>query len=124
MIQQCRAQGIPVVFSMNRRQLGCLTKFKGSFASVIGIFNYQGAIDEFNNVVSINQQSRDRFYESLKLALEARHSGKEQLDQMTRLLAKENKFLEPSLLQSKAEREAEILGMQRAGCDLDALKSI
>jgi ribosomal protein L7Ae-like RNA K-turn-binding protein len=39
-VRKCRAFGIPLIFCMGRRQLGALTKFKGSLASIVGIFNY------------------------------------------------------------------------------------
>ena len=39
---------------MKRDQLGAVTKHKGEKASIVGIFNNQGAIDQFNHVKSLN----------------------------------------------------------------------
>lgn len=50
-VQECNKQAIPLVYTMTRSQLGFVTKYRGYKASIVGIFNYQGAIDEFKHVV-------------------------------------------------------------------------
>ena len=39
-IQECAKQGIPVIFTLSRNQLGNITKFHGQKASIVGIFNF------------------------------------------------------------------------------------
>jgi len=35
--QSCRRVGVPLIFSMNRYQLGCVAQFKGMKVSAVGI---------------------------------------------------------------------------------------
>ena len=70
MIKECQSQDIPVVFAMTRQQLGTVCKYRGEKASVVGIFNFQGANDEFNNLVKMNQQNRTQFYQKLQTSFD------------------------------------------------------
>ena len=38
--EMCRKRKIPLIYSMNRYRLGCVTKYKGQNVSACGIMNY------------------------------------------------------------------------------------
>lgn len=42
---------------------------QGHKASIVGIFNYQGAISEFNQLKKVNDSHREKFYANIKLLL-------------------------------------------------------
>ena len=65
MASTCRRMDVPLVYSMNRYRLGCLSKFKGQNVSAVGIMNFQGANEEFNRLSSMTKQKREEFYEAL-----------------------------------------------------------
>ena len=48
-----------MVYCMNRFRLGCLAKMKGQSVSAIGIMNYQGANDEFRDLIEIVDALRE-----------------------------------------------------------------
>lgn len=73
-----------------------MTKIKGHKASIVGIFNYQGAITEFNQLKKVNDLHRESFYSNIKQLLKVPDSLS--LEQHLHLLLKENPFLEPSML--------------------------
>lgn len=84
-IQATRDQRIPLVFCLNRFKLGYVTKFQGQHASIVGIFNFQGANDEFNHLKQVTQELRESFYQQLSRQLD---------EYQARLLRKENRFLD------------------------------
>ncbi len=52
-IQACRDQKIPIVFCLSRYKLGYVSKFLGQRASLLGVFNFQGANEEFSALVNL-----------------------------------------------------------------------
>ena len=57
-IEECNMQKIPLVYCFNRSYLGRITKGFGNKASIVGIFNYQGANKEFENLVKTTMKNR------------------------------------------------------------------
>ena len=51
---------------MQRNQLGYITKFPGQNASVVGIFNYQGANEEYGKLIDIATANRLEFYDKIR----------------------------------------------------------
>lgn len=61
----CRKSKVPLVFSMSRYRLGCVTKYKGQAVSACGIMNYQAANEEFKALIAAIEQAREQFYYEL-----------------------------------------------------------
>ncbi|XP_030620756.1 selenocysteine insertion sequence-binding protein 2-like isoform X2 [Chanos chanos] len=67
-IAMAREQEIPFVFALGRKALGrCVNKLVP--VSVVGIFNYSGAEDLFNKLVSLTEEAR-KAYKDMVSALE------------------------------------------------------
>ncbi|XP_041643776.1 selenocysteine insertion sequence-binding protein 2-like [Cheilinus undulatus] len=67
-IAMAREQEIPFVFALGRKALGrCVNKLVP--VSVVGIFNYSGAEDLFNRLVSLTEEAR-KAYKDMVSALE------------------------------------------------------
>jgi hypothetical protein len=81
---------VPLVFAFSRYKLGMITKFKGQMASAVGIFNFQGANDEFNNLVILKNKLREEFYREL---------SKEIAVDELKVLKRENRFLDWNLFE-------------------------
>ena len=101
-IQECSMQKIPLIYCFNRNYLGRITKGFGNKASIVGIFNYQGANKEFETLISLTSQNRELFYERLR----ARFDEGE-----LRLLMKENEFLQGHMLVSREDKVSRLLNM-------------
>lgn len=63
--EMCRKRKIPLIYSMNRYRLGCVTKYKGQNVSACGIMNYQSANEEFNQLIQAVEDARELFYTNL-----------------------------------------------------------
>lgn len=50
---------IPLVYSLNRYRLGCLAKMKGQNVSAVGVMNFQGANDDFRDLIEITDALRE-----------------------------------------------------------------
>ena len=96
-----------MVSCMSRSSLGFITKFAGQKASVVGIFNFQGANDEFNHLVEIANTNRLEFYKRIRETIRD--------PQELQLLIKENKFLIPSMLLSQNDKVDHIMKMASYG---------
>jgi len=53
------------LYCLERRSLGSIAKNKGQFVSIVGVLNFQGANEEFNRMISIGNNCRERFYSGL-----------------------------------------------------------
>jgi ribosomal protein L7Ae-like RNA K-turn-binding protein len=84
LIHNCRKMKVPLVFSMTKRKLGCLSKSVKQKASAVGIQNFQGANEIFLSLVERTAAKREEFYQTLAKEMTA-------LDLI--LLRKENPFL-------------------------------
>eukprot|EP00347_Sterkiella_histriomuscorum_P002585 403367576 len=84
-IQKSRELKVPLIFAMTRYKLGFVSKFQGQMASAIGIFNFQGANEEFNQLVLKSKVMRHDFYKQLARNVQ---------DYEAILLRKENRFLD------------------------------
>ncbi len=93
-IQTCRDQKIPLVFCLSRYKLGYVSKFQGQKASLLGIFNFQGANEEFGILQNKNMDMRKAFYEQLFKNLD---------DYQLKLLRKENRYLDWQLFDKLKE---------------------
>ena len=74
-----------MIFALTRYKLGLVTKFQGQMASVVGIFNFQGANEEFNALIAKSSELREEFYNQLSRNIE---------DYELRLLRKVNRYLD------------------------------
>eukprot|EP00350_Pseudokeronopsis_sp_OXSARD2_P003544 CAMPEP_0170543448 /NCGR_PEP_ID=MMETSP0211-20121228/2558_1 /TAXON_ID=311385 /ORGANISM="Pseudokeronopsis sp., Strain OXSARD2" /LENGTH=284 /DNA_ID=CAMNT_0010846825 /DNA_START=1204 /DNA_END=2058 /DNA_ORIENTATION=+ len=68
-IQRARDQKIPVIFSMTRYKLGLCSKYHGYAASIVGVLNFQGANDEYNELVKEGDKYKRQFYQTLAKSL-------------------------------------------------------
>ena len=68
-VSKCREQQIPLVFSGERYQLGKIAKSVGQMVSTVGVFNYQGANEEFNSLVEEAKHQREEFYKKINIQL-------------------------------------------------------
>ncbi|CDW71319.1 UNKNOWN [Stylonychia lemnae] len=94
-VSQCRDFKIPLVYCFTRYKLGLITKFQGQMASAVGVFNFQGANDEFNTLVAKSKDQRREFYKQI---------AKNVSEYDVLLLRKENRFLDWQLFdQVKAD---------------------
>ncbi|XP_065188036.1 PHD finger protein rhinoceros-like [Sycon ciliatum] len=66
-LQHCQEQEVPAVFALNRRKLG-RTMHRKTPASVVGLFNYDGAQDHFHELMSRVRVARDRYVAALDSA--------------------------------------------------------
>lgn len=108
---ECRQQTVPLVIAMSRAQLGTVTKFPGQKCSIVGIFNYQGAITEFNRLSEVNHSHRHQFYENIRAKFFSKMTHEEAEAQL-KLLMKENSFLDPDKLLTTNQRREQLLAMQ------------
>ena len=84
-IQRSRELKVPLIFAMTRYKLGLVTKFQGQMASIVGVFNYLGANDEYNALVKKTEEARVEFYKQLT---------KNVSEYDIRILKKENRYLD------------------------------
>lgn len=52
-VQTCRNMNVPLVYAFDRYKLGCLAKFKGQNVSCLGVCNFQGANELYNQLVAL-----------------------------------------------------------------------
>ena len=50
---------------MNRRNLGFTAKHRNQYASIVGIFNYEGANKEYKDLQEIAIKNRQSFYQRI-----------------------------------------------------------
>ena len=50
---------------MSRKNLGFTSKYKNQYASIVGVFNYEGANKELKEVIEIGNKNRNTFYERI-----------------------------------------------------------
>ena len=93
-VQGCRDQKIPLVFCLTRYKLGYVGKFQGQQASILGVFNFQGANEEFGALVNKGRELRDEFYRQIYKNLD---------EYQVKLLRKENRFLDWQLFDRTRE---------------------
>lgn len=65
-IQMCTDQDIPLVFALGRRALGRACA-KLVPVSVVGIFNYEGAQEHFNQLMNLTEKARQAYKDMVKL---------------------------------------------------------
>jgi len=89
--------------------LGFVSKFQGQQASILGIFNFQGANEEFSAVVAKSRELRESFYKQLSQNLD---------EYQIKLLRKENRYLDWQLFDRlKVAGSSGMSAMENLGLD-------
>ena len=58
----CRAQKVPIVFSLTMSKLGLVAKSKGTKIALLGILKYLGSEELVRELVKIVEEGREEFY--------------------------------------------------------------
>lgn len=62
LIQTCKKMKVPLVYCMSKKKLGCLARDPKQRASAIGIQNFQGANETYNELIAKTAAQREAFY--------------------------------------------------------------